>query len=107
MTPDSGGQVDLRYLQKQNKSLLAENERLKSSGGGGTSDGMDGRVSRLEGRVDKLGDDVSAIKVSLATLTERVAHLPSKGFILTALCGGVGFLSAVFLLAERIKHFFS
>jgi len=103
MTDASGRGVSLDFLQQQNQTLLQEVKRLKTGGGGGTSDGMDVRVSRLESQVDKLDAHVTDMKVSLATLTERVAHLPSKGFIVTALGTTATVLGAIVLLADRLK----
>lgn len=80
---------------------------LKSGDGGGTSDGMEERVKRLEARVDKFGDDVTELKINLATLTERVAHLPSKGFIVTSFATAVTIIGAIVLAADRLKGLFA
>ncbi len=53
---------------------------LQSGDGGGTFGGMDGRISKLE-------DAVVEVKVNIATLAERIAHLPSKGFVFAAMSG--------------------
>src|SRR5687767_6708476 len=52
---------------------------LKPGGGGGTSDGMEARIARLEAHVETLRSesaatrtDITDMRVSLATLTERV-----------------------------------
>jgi len=103
MSEASGAEISLHLLQQQNLFLQGEVTRLKSGGGGGTSDGMEPRVSRLEAHMDKLSGNVGDVKVSLATLTERVAHLPSKGFIIKALVTTIGILSGVVLLADRLK----
>lgn len=73
---------------------------LQGGGGGGTYDGMlEARVARLEADVEHIkndiGDlkqtlrstsaDVGSLRVDVARLTERVDHLPSKGFIITVL----------------------
>lgn len=103
MTEGPGQLVVLDSYRAQYLTITQQENRLKSGGGGGTSDGMEGRVDRLESRVDKLISDVSDIRADLATLTERVAHLPGKGFIITAIGTSVTILGAIVLLADRLK----
>lgn len=81
---------------------LPEGPKGPHTPGGG--DGMDARIQRLEAKVEKIDDRLRGVEVNLATLMERVAHLPSKGFILTSLASGVALLSAVVLFADRIKN---
>lgn len=76
---------------------------LKGSGGGGTSDGMEARVNRLEDRLDKLGDRLGKVEVNLATLTERVAHLPGKGFIVSSAVTTIALLTGVMIFADKLK----
>lgn len=87
-----------------------EPRALKAGGGGGTSDGMDARVARLEAHVETLKadsaatrGDVADIRVSLATLTERVAHLPGKGFVISATMTAIALLSGVIVFGEKLK----
>ena len=101
-----------RRLRADNEALMKENEALKTVSGGGTSGGMEGRVAKLEAHVETLRSDVGAIKkdvgdirVGLATLTERVAHLPGKGFVITATTTTIGLITAVVVFADRIKAF--
>ena len=95
-----------RKLTQDNQRLARENQSLKQGGGGGTSGGMEGRVSRLEARFDKMVDETAEIRVNLATLTERVSHLPSKGFIVSVVSTGVVVLGGVILAADRLKNLF-
>lgn len=83
---------------------------LKASGGGGTSDGMDGRVARLEAHVETLRSDVAdlraavaALSEKVAVLTERVAHLPSKGFVVTSNMTAMALFAGVMLFGEKLK----
>jgi hypothetical protein len=99
-----------KKLREQNETLLQENEALKTGDGGGTSGGMEGRVAKLEAHVETLRSDVAAIKkdvgdirVSAATLTERVAHLPGKGFVITATTTTIALLTAVVVFGEKIR----
>lgn len=100
--------VDVRILQHRFAQLSgAGRDGLKSGDGGGTSDGMEPRVKRLEDRLDKLYDKVGAVEVGIATLTERVAHLPSKGFIVTSLATAVVIIGGLVMMADRIKGMLS
>jgi uncharacterized coiled-coil protein SlyX len=68
---------------------------LRGGGGGGTFDGMEGRIARLEADVSHIKTDLGEIKgslgalnthvsearVNIATLTERMGHLPTKAYI--------------------------
>ncbi|OBX20295.1 hypothetical protein A9995_00755 [Erythrobacter sp. QSSC1-22B] len=93
----------VRRLKEESEQLNAENKGLKKGGDGGTFDGMEARVNRLETRLDKTNDTLGDVRVDLSTLVERVAHLPSKGFIVTALGTGVLILGGITLAAERLK----
>lgn len=105
------GIVSLDLLVAQNEAKRIEVEQLKAAllkggGGGGTSGGMEARVNRLEDRLDKLSEKVGAVEVNLATLTERVAHLPSKGFIVGVLLTSLSALGALVLFADQLKGLF-
>ncbi|ESZ88342.1 MAG: hypothetical protein Q27BB25_04525 [Blastomonas sp. CACIA14H2] len=63
-------------------------------------------MSRLEGRIDKVGDELGEVKVNVATLTERIAHLPSKGFIVTTTMASLALLAALIVFADNIKALF-
>jgi hypothetical protein len=94
---------------------------LQSGGGGGTFDGMEPRVAVLENNVEyikrDIGElkaymsvirrDVESLKVSQGILTERVSHLPSKGFIFTVALGIVGAIITFITFQDHIKAFFS
>ena len=105
---------------------------LQSGGGGGTFDGMEPRVAVLENNVeyikrdigelkadvseirrdlgrmkDDFKSDVESVKVQLATLTERVNHLPSKGFIVSATLSSLAIVTALILFQDHLKTIFS
>ena len=94
---------------------------LQSGGGGGTFDGKEPRVAVLENNVEyikrDIGElkadmsgirrDVESLKVSQGILTERVSHLPSKGFIFTVALGIVGAIITFITFQDHIKAFFS
>jgi len=100
----------IRRLRTENDALIRENDALKSGSGGGTSGGMESRVAKLEAHVEALRTDGAAvkkdvgdIKVGVATLTERVTHLPGKGFVVTATTTSIGLLTAIILFGDKIK----
>jgi len=94
---------------------------LHSGGGGGAFNGMEARVAVLENNVEyikrDIGElkadmsgirrDVESLKVSQAILTERVSHLPSKGFIFSIALGIVGAIITFTTFLDNIKAFFS
>lgn len=104
---DPGNVQDLfDSLEKQAEVM----ERLKMRGGGGTSGGMDGWQTSVEKRLDGLTSSLvgldgrlRAVEIGLATLNERVAHLPGKGFIVTSSLGVVTFMTAALVFADKIK----
>lgn len=77
---------------------------MKDGDGGGISDDMERRVTTLEGKVDKLIDRATAVEVNLATLTERVAHLPSKGFIVGCTVTTLAAMAALIAFGEKLQH---
>jgi hypothetical protein len=90
---------------------------LKGGGGGGTFDGMEPRIAALEVHVENLKTsvadlkasveagrvDVGTVKVNLATLTERVANLPSKGFIISVVLGILTVITALIAFQRQIQ----
>jgi hypothetical protein len=78
MTVGEGAQVSVRILQESHAQLKAENERLKSSGGDGTSGGMEERFKHLESEMSDVKRIVTDIRVTLATIEERSKHTPTR-----------------------------
>lgn len=102
MTLDTSKMEQWASLQRDNESRRPSRD-LKGGGGDGTSDGMEARVNRLEGRLDKMTDKIGAVEVNLATLTERVSHLPSKGFIVSSALATITLLTAVMIFADKLR----
>ena len=86
--------------------MYAELKRFGDASGGGGSGPVDDRLNRLEGRIDKVGDELGEVKVNIATLTERMAHLPSKGFIVTTTMASLALMAALIVFADNIKALF-
>lgn len=74
--------------------------RLGPDQGGNTM--LEARVGRLEGQIDKVDDRLVGVQVALATLNERVAHLPGKGYFVTALLLCLTVFSTLILFEEQI-----
>ena len=55
----------------------------------------------------RAADDIAEVRVSLATLIERVSHLPSKGYIDARLIGMLAAIAALTLFADKIKALIS
>jgi hypothetical protein len=64
---------------------LAERQRadLHKGSGGGTSGGMEDRVTRLETHFEYVRRDLDDIKSSLKTMNERLTDLPTKADLAT------------------------
>src|SRR4051812_18695630 len=112
---------DLSLLRMQNASLETKLASvLNSGGGGGTSGGMEPRIAKLEAAVEHIQKDIAEIKMdvrefrtgigalntSSATLTERVGHLPSKGFIVTTLLLCLTIIAALVLFQGNLQKMF-
>jgi hypothetical protein len=108
----------LEFLQRQNGELRKELEKFKvgGGGGGGTVDGMEARVARLEADVSHIQSDIGEIKstlksldahvsearVTVATLTERIGHLPTKAYIGMWITGGITVAVGALTLLSRL-----
>lgn len=73
------------------------------SDGSGDGGNVEARIARLETKMDKVDERLGKLEIGVAVLTERVGHLPSKGFIVTATMSAIAFVVAVILLADKIK----
>ena len=93
----------MKEIRDRLDRLEQQSGSLPSGGGGGTSGDMEARVGRLEERLDKVGDRLGGVEVNLATLTERVAHLPGKGFIVTVVGTGLTLLGGLTIFGEQVR----
>ena len=58
-------------------------------------DSLDNRLGRVEGRLGQ-------VEISLATLAERVKHLPGKEFVVYAAISTVTALTAIIILLSKL-----
>ncbi|MBP1806487.1 hypothetical protein [Rubellimicrobium aerolatum] len=61
------------------------------------------KLAAVETRLEAIDTRMRAVEASLATLTERVAHLPSKGFIVTSTMTTLAVVAAFGLFADRLR----
>lgn len=101
---------EFRQVRDEISAMHNEWKAGTGDGGGAGGGGMEQRIGKLESSVDKLddrfhdlSDKLAGVRVDVATLAERVKHLPSKGFIVTTTVTTLGFFSAIVLFADRIK----
>ena len=83
------------------RKLEAQVEQLRGGGPGGTSGGMEERLTRVEKNVDQLAKDVTDIRVDIATIKENVRHLPTKPWLFTALAGVIAAIGAIVTMVVR------
>ncbi|MDK2757535.1 MAG: hypothetical protein KYX66_12445 [Blastomonas fulva] len=94
---------DLLSAQSELRAMHEDLRRFIEHGGGSGSGPFDSRVSRLEDKMEKVVGELGDVKVNIATLTERIAHLPSKGFIVTTSATALALLTAIIVFADNIK----
>jgi hypothetical protein len=96
----------LNMIQQAQDELREMHEDFRRGGGGGGGD-MERRIERLEDKVDsldqRLGDRVGKVEQGLATLAERVAHLPSKGFIVQSLIASLAVVAGLIAFGEKLQ----
>ena len=106
MTVDDRNKANWAQKLAERGRAIETAQGLKGGGGGGTYDGMDPwqtsvekRLDSLDGRLGRIESDVATARIDVATLVERMSHLPSKGFVWAsmgtvgaAIIAGVGLL---------------
>lgn len=75
----------------------------KLTGVEGRMDRLETRMDRPEGRMDGIDGRLRGVETGLATLTERVAHLPSKGFIVTSTLAVLAAVAGFSTFGENLR----
>lgn len=124
MPPSSPGDYSRKVMDLSGHRVGRERpsrEPLQPPGGGGTYDGMEARVARLESDVEHIKSDIGEMKQSLRTvqdgvselriafarIDERVAHLPSKGFLIACVLAALTVLAAITVFQDNMRKSFS
>jgi hypothetical protein len=80
--------------------------RLPPQKGDGTPRDMEPRIAKLEAHVENIRAELaklSSLPVTVGKLEERVSHLPSKGFVVTATTTTIGLLTAITIFGDKVK----
>ena len=102
------------------KNIGAGGGHSGSGGGGDGVNDVEPRIVALETHIDYFKRDISDIKIAseairndvttarvqLGQLVERISHLPSKGFIITAVTGALAVLAALIAYQQQIQRLF-
>ena len=89
---------------ERNKGPVEPGLPLFGGGDGGTSGGMEARLAKLEAHMEHVLEalrKLAPLPERLATLDERVDHLPGKGFVVTA---AMGTIAGVVALMGLLQH---
>lgn len=68
--------------------------------------GLKADMGVIRSDLGKTRDEVADLRTGLATLTERVNHLPTKGFIVTATLSTMAVLGALITFQDQIRSIF-
>ncbi|MGV0876934.1 hypothetical protein V6767_07285 [Martelella sp. FLE1502] len=103
-----GGKADFDELKREVEQL-----KLAGSGSGGGSD-MEGRVAKLEANVENIDrsltetrKDARDIRDRVIRIEEKINHLASKGFIVTAVISAMALLGAWITFQDKIQNLLS
>jgi hypothetical protein len=105
---------------KKQKENLENTPKTPYGGGNGGGSEMEKRIAVLEAHMEHASSDIAGVKDSLgsvdvrmrsvettlATISERVSHLPSKGFIVVSTLGALAFIAALIGFSEQVQAFF-
>ena len=106
-SPPSTNPLDTRLLDKRIEAALAS----RGGGGQGGGDRFEARIAKLESDVANLAENVKTSTADLKMVLQRltvveteIKHLPTKGFILTAVTAALTFSSALVLFQHQIQQ---
>lgn len=93
-------------------ATISVDTTFKGPDGPGGGDGMEfrfkaieDRLQKVEGGLEKVDERLRGVETGIATLSERVAHLPSKGFIINALVVGLALIAGLVAFQGQIQAF--
>lgn len=79
---------------------------LNNGGGGGNSPDMEPRVKALETHMEYVRRDLerlSSVPADLATVKERVSHLPTKEYLVRLIVGALALIAALVTFGEKLQ----
>lgn len=79
---------------------------LQTGDGDGTNPPMYERVAKLEAHMEHVREDLgklSGVPATLATLNERVSHLPTKDYMVRVALGLLAAIAALIAFGEKLQ----
>lgn len=64
---------------------------------------VDARMGRVETGLDGVSERLRLAEIDIGKLVERVAHLPSKGFIVTTVVSCTTVLAALAIFGDKVR----
>lgn len=79
---------------------------LNNGGGGGNFPDMEPRVKALETHMEYVRRDLerlASVPADLATVKERVSHLPTKEYLVRLIIGALALIAALVTFGEKLQ----
>lgn len=70
---------------------------------GGDGGDMERRLSAIEAKLERLDDRSRESEKHLAVMNERLAHLPSKGFIVSVVTAGFTLIAGLVVFLSNVQ----
>lgn len=71
--------------------------------GGGDGGDMDRRLAAIEAKLERLDDRNRESEKHLAVMNERLAHLPSKGFIVSVVTASCALIAGIVVFVSNVQ----
>ena len=68
---------------------------------------MEATVDQIDRNVSRMAPDLANVRERMATIEERVSHLPSKGYIVTATTISLVLVAALFTFLDNVGSIFA